>query len=239
MLNLASTAVSDMFTIPVNDWTAINKRVGEIMASVNIKDYISSVLPGYPDLLTSSTQWKNSTFSQLISQSKQLSNYADEAIANFTALNNNVKASLQAGNTKVPNDLQQQTISALEKLRKDTLPLENTSTTLSSEVLTFLNCNIVVDNQMLKYKDTLDSFWDPIGKNINTLEHAAGNVTSVWSAITDDLNNTLNAPITVDFAFITSLNIDAAIVNWQNVKTESIAFPSLTSGQEYYWTNPF
>ncbi|HKX85232.1 MAG TPA: hypothetical protein VJL37_01075 [Flavobacterium sp.] len=239
MLNLASTAVSDMFTIPVNDWTAINKRVGEIMASVNIKDYISSVLPGYPDLLTSSTQWKNTTFSQLIDQSKQLSNYADEAIANFTALNNNVKASLQAGNTKVSNDLQQQTISALEKLRKDTLPLENTSTTLSSEVLTFLNCNIVVDNQMLKYKDTLDSFWDPIGKNINTLEHAAGNVTSVWSAITDDLNNTLNAPITVDFAFITSLNIDAAIVNWQNIKAESIAFPSLTNGQEYYWTNPF
>ncbi|MFC4817485.1 MULTISPECIES: hypothetical protein [unclassified Flavobacterium] len=239
MLNLASTAVSELFTIPVNDWTAINKRVGEIKASANIKDYISSILAGYPDLLTSCLQWEKSTFIGLINQSNELAKYADEAISNFTLLNNNVKASLNAGNTKVPNDLQQQTIATLEKLRNDTIPLENTSNSLSSEVLTFLNNNIIVDTQMLKYKDTLGTFWAPIGDNINTLEGAASNVTSVWSAITDDLNNTLNAPITVDFAFITSLNIDAAIIDWQNIKAEATAFPLLTNGQENYWTNPF
>lgn len=239
MLSLASSSVSDMFTIPTSDWTAMNKRVGEVMASANIREYISSILEGYPNLLSSSVQWKSETFSGLIHQSKQLSDYADKAITSFTLLNDNVKSAIKAGNSKMPNDLQQQTISTLETLKNNTIPLKNISDTLSAEVLNFLTCNIVVDNQMLKYKDVLGNFWDPIGNNINTLEKSAGHVTSVWSSITDDLNFALSSTVTVDFAFITSLNIDMAIMNWQNVKTESAAFPALTNGQEQYWTNPF
>ena len=139
----------------------------------------------------------------------------------------------------MPDNLQQQTISTLETLKNNTMPLKNSSDTLSSEVLNFLTCNIIVDNQMLKYKDVLGNFWDPIGNNINTLERSAGHVTSVWNSITDDLNFALSSTVAVDFAFVASLNIDTAIMNWQNVKTESAAFPTMTNGQEQYWTNPF
>lgn len=239
MVSLASSSVSEIFTIPVNEWTAINKRVGEVLATVNLRDYITSVLAGYPNLMSSCQQWQSNTFTGLIAHSQVLSNYSGQAIKDFGSLNAQVKQVIQSGSQNLPDNLKQQTIDLLKKLSNDTTPIAVQSNLLSTEVLTFLNSNITVDAQMAKFKDSLGSFWEPLGANINTLETASGHVTGVWSAITDDLSNTLDLPIIVTIPFIQSLNIDAAIVSWQNIQQEALGFPTMAAGQQQYWTNPF
>jgi len=239
MVTLALGSVGEIFIIPVNEWTIINKRVGQVLATTAIKDYMATVLPEYPALLNSCLQWQNSTFAGLISNSQALSNYCAVAISDFSSLNAQVKEVIQSGSQNLPDSLKQQTIDLLQKLSKVTAPMAAQSNLLSAEILTFLNCNVTVDAQMAIYKDSLGTFWDPLGDTIKNLEAAAGHVTGVWSAITDDLNYTLGLPITVTIPFIESLNIDVAIASWQNVQAEAAGFPAMTAGQEQYWTNPF
>jgi hypothetical protein len=239
MINLASSSVSDLFTIPAAEWTVINKRVGQVLATTNIKDYISSLLAGYPNLLSSCEQWQSSTFSGLILHSKVLSDYAAQSISNFNGLNEQVKQVIDSGSQNLPDSLKQEIIHLLQKLSADTAPIAAQSNELSTSVLNFLNFNVTVDAQMASYKGSLDTFWEPLGDNINQLETAAGHVTGTWSAITDDLNFALTQPIIVTIPFLQSLNIDGAILNWQNIQKESIGFPALTAGQQQYWTNPF
>lgn len=239
MITLASESVGEIFTISASEWTEINKRVGQVLATAPIKDYMSTVLSEYPALLNSCLQWQKSTFSGLIANSQVLSNYCAVAISDFSSLNTQVKQVIQSGSQNLPDSLKQQTIDLLQKFNKDTTPIAAQSYLVSAEILTFLNCNVKVDIQMAKFKDSLGTFWDPIEDSISKLEVAIGHVTGVWSAITNDLNNTLSLPITVTIPFIESLNIDVSIVNWQNVQAETVGFPAMTTGQEQYWTNPF
>ena len=239
MITLASGSVGELFTIPVSEWTQINKRVGQVLATAPIKDYMATVLSGYPALLESCIRWQNSTFSGLISNSQILCNYCAVAISDFSGLNAQVKEVVQSGSQNLPDSLKQETIILLQKLNKDTSPVAAQSNLLSAEVLAFLNCNVTVDAQMALFKDSLGTFWNPLGDTIKNLEAAAGHVTGVWSAITDDLNYTLGLAITVTIPFIESLNIDVAIASWQNVQAEAVGFPAMTVGQEQYWMNPF
>jgi Flp pilus assembly pilin Flp len=239
MISLASSSVSEMFTIPANEWTVINQRVGQVLATVNIKDYITSVLGGYPNLLNNCLQWQSTTFQGLIAHSQVLYTYSSQAITDFGNLNTAVKQVMQSGGNTLPDVLQQQTIALLQKLNTDTLPIAKQSDLLSAAVLAFLTSNVIVDTQMATFKDSLGTFWTPLGDNINTLEAAAGHVTGVWNAITNDLSNTLRLPITVTIPFVESLNIDVAIASWQNIQAETQGFASMVAGQENYWTNPF
>lgn len=236
---VASGLVSEIFVIPVNEWTEINKRVGQILATIAIKDSITSVLSDYPALLSSCQQWQNSTFSGLLANSQTIANYCVQAISDFSNLNSEVKKVIQSGSQNLPDSLKQQTIDLLQKLSKDTIPIAAQSNLLSVEIISFLNCNITVDVQMARYKGSLGTFWNPLGDNINKLEAAAGHVTGVWGAIANDLDHTSSLPITITIPFIESLNLDVAIASWENVQQDTLAFPKNMNGQEQYWTNPF
>ena len=238
MPNLASNSLSQLFTIPTGDWTMINKRVGIVLLAADIQDYISQYIPGYKDLLKSSQLWQSSTFNNLIKQSQALAEYASTAIDGFSRLNQRVKEIVKT-NSFVPEDLKSQTLLLLNRLNEETLGLAGQFNISSAQVITFLNNNVVVDSQMSASKGKFDVFWAPISQNITSLESAAGLVTGEWQAISDDLKNTLSVTIDVTLTFLESLNIDAAIVCWQNVLTEAQAFPTMVAGQEQFWTNPF
>jgi len=92
---------------------------------------------------------------------------------------------------------------------------------------------------MARFKDSLGTFWDPLGDNINKLEAAAGHVTGVWGAITNDIDYTMSLPVTVTIPFIESLNLDVAIASWKHIQEQTLAFPVNMKGQEQYWNNPF
>ena len=236
---LASGVVSEIFVIPVKEWTEINKRVGQVLVTAGIKDYITSVLSDYPALLNACEQWQRRTFPGLIANSQALSNYCIQAIADFSDLNNEVKKVIQSGSQILPDSLKQRTIDLLQKFRNDTTPIAEQSNLLSTEIITFLNCNITVDVQMARFKDSLGTFWDPLGDSINKLEAAAGHVTGVWGAITNDIDYTMSLPVTVTIPFIESLNLDVAIASWKHIQEQTLAFPVNMKGQEQYWNNPF
>ncbi|WP_163398727.1 hypothetical protein [Flavobacterium fluviatile] len=239
MVSLASGSVGEIFAIPVSEWTAINKRVGEVLATQNVKDYIPSVLSGYPDLLNSCLQWQSYTFSGLVENSQKISAYSAQAISDFGSLNAKVKEVVQSGGQTLPDNLKQETIDLLKKLSTSTAPIAAQSNLLSSDVINFLKCNSIVDIQMAKFKGSLDVFWEPLGNNIKVLEDAVGHVTGVWNAITNDLEHLLSLPVIVTIPFIESLNLDVAIASWQDIQVQAKAFPAMTAGQEQYWTNPF
>ena len=234
MTVLANSSAESIFVIPEKEWTAINMRVGEVLTVQKIQSTVASFLPGYPSLLSSSQLWQHSTFNSLISESGDVAKYIDKSISNFTNLKikvDNVK------NDDVPKYLQVETLSLLQILADDTNALATASKNLSSTMIAFLNDNKVVDAQIAKSKNALGIFWNGIGDIINTLENAAGHVTGSWQAIADDLNVTLASPISVTMPFIESLNIEAALVQWQSLKSEATAFPSMVGEQSKYWGN--
>ena len=229
---LANTSVASLFTISTDQWTAINKRIGSVLAIEGITLIISQDLPGYPDLLLSSKQWVASTFNGLILNSGAIAGYSNTAITNFTNLNNEVKKIV--GNT-VPVAVQEQTRAVLDQLLADTSSIVGNADQLAKELRIFLTANKVVDAEIALNKKILDSFWAPLGIIITNVEAAAGAVTGTWLAILDDLKNTVASDLTVTLPFIESLDIDAALIAWQDIKSEAAAFPANMSNQENYW----
>jgi hypothetical protein len=232
MSKLVNDSVTSLFTISTSEWTSINQRVGVVLAAEAIASIISSDLPSYPALLTSSKLWESNTFNGLISESSVISTYADNSITNFMSISDSIK---KVTGNDVPVALQTQLKNALKQLVTDTTPIVNTSTVLSTELGVFLKDNQLIDNEIALNKDALGSFWAPIGASIEALESAAGTVTGSWRAILDDLNSTVTKDIDVTMPFIESLEIDAAIISWQSIKTEATAFSSKVAGQENYW----
>ncbi|MBD2752515.1 hypothetical protein [Spirosoma validum] len=237
MPTLASSSVSQLYTIPASDWTLINKRVGVILEAQPAQAFITQYLNAYPALLRSSLLWQQTTFNSLVDLSHQLANYADKAIVNFCSLNEQVKA-VSKGDGVVTDELKQLTKSLLQQLAADTTPMASSYKLVSTQVLNFLNDNVAVDSQIAAHKDQLGNLWAPIGEQITLLENAAGLVVGEWQAITADLTNTLASPIDVTMAFLASLNIEAALVCWRSIQAEASAFPSMVAGQQQYWTNP-
>jgi len=237
-IKLASAATSSMYAIPAADWTAINQRVGSVLAIAPAKDVISQTLSQYPALLDSSQQWTQSTFQGLITHARELNGYAGSAMSNFSQLHAALEGVKQGGGA-VPPGVQQQTASVLQQLAQDTAPLAAASGALATSMRAFLTDNQVVDGEIARFQAVLGSFWAPVGATIAALEQAAGRVTGGWSAITDDLNNVLAAPIDVTLPFLESLEIQAALASWQAVQAETGGFASLAAGQEQYWTKPF
>ena len=242
MPNLASNSVVNIFTIPASSWTVINQRVGVVLNAAPYQTYFNQLVPSYPSLLTSSQLWQSSTFNSLISQSQALATYAATAISNFSHLNADVKAAIQSGSGTISELLKQETVATLQKLSSDTTALAASTNLLTQQVLAFLNDNKVVDNEVEQHKDIFDELginWNTVTDYLITLENDVALVTGEWSAISDDLKNTLSNSVDLSIPFLESLNIDAAIVTWQNVQNEASAFTALVAGQTQFWTNPY
>ena len=242
MPNLASNSVVNIFTIPASSWTVINQRVGVVLQAAPYQTFFNQLVPSYPNLLTSSQLWQSFTFNSLISQSQGLVTYAATAISNFSQLNIDVKAAIQSGSGTISELLKKETVDTLQKLSGDTTTLAASTNLVTQQVLAFLNNNKVVDNEVEQHKDIFDEFginWNTVTSYLITLENDTALVTGEWSAITDDLKNTLSDSVDLTIPFLESLNIDAAIVTWQNVQNEASAFATNMTGQEQYWTNPY
>jgi hypothetical protein len=233
MPSIANRDISSLFTIPAADWTLINQRVGDVLQAEPFKEAATYVYPGYPGLLASCGLWTQSTWHALISQAYKLADYAAEAITNFGNLQQQVKAI--TGNGPVPESIQVETMLILHQLAGETSSLAIAFDTLSKQLIDFMSNNQLVDAQMAAEKNVFGNDWLSIQSNIIQLENATGSVTDKWQAIKDDLNNILVQSVDVTQAFIESLNIEAAIICWQNIHDEAAAFPVSTSGQEQYW----
>ena len=126
----------------------------------------------------------------------------------------------------VPDDVKKLVEDSLRDLQENTSPILASTEVTAANLRSFLNKNQVVDAEIALNKEKLGDFWAPLGDIIDALETAAGNVTGSWSAISNDLANTVSKEINVTIPFIEALDIETAIICWNNVKTESTAFAS-------------
>lgn len=237
-MNLSNTSVSELFTIPNSDWTAVNKRVGVVLVAKKIASEISTMFIDYPALLTQCETWQLTTFNGLIAESQALAKYANTAITTFSALNSKIKPLIKNG-APVTEVIQVEIKTALQQLNASTKIIVTQFTTLNKTLSAFLTANEVVDKEWETIKNNYGNFWTSIETEILSFENSTQHLLSVWSAIKDDLNSATNPDIIVDIPFIESLNIDAAIVKWQTIYNEANAFPTAVSNQKQYWTNPF
>lgn len=219
---LANGDVTDLYTISVADWEAIDKRVNNVFRLRNIENVVSRTIPGYPDLLASSELWVDYTFNSLIVQSAEVVSYAERAIADFTALNNAVQT-IQGD--VIPPAIQNQTRTVLSSLSDSTSRITQEVYGSSAQVTNFMQDNQVVDAEMAQNSGALGIFWEPLGKIITDVEHATGKVNGAWKAVGDDIGIAVSKDIHVDMPFIMSLDIDASIVLWTEIAKEAKAFP--------------
>src|SRR5918992_2631561 len=81
---LTNSALGSLFTIPADDWTAINQRVGLTYLASGVAPTIAEYLPSYPALDAACAKWRTATFGALVTQSGALAQYASSAEASFT-----------------------------------------------------------------------------------------------------------------------------------------------------------
>lgn len=235
-MQLTNNSVTQLFTVPESDWTAINKRVGVTEYAKGIASEISQMLPKYPELVTACDLWMSTTFPGLISHATALANYADQSTQQFTDLQNAL-AALGTKTSPLPSAVQSQAQSALNNLQQTSKSLGAEFNTLSQQVSDFASINSQVDEEITHYKSQLGPWWATIGEKISTVDNATGHVKGVWLAINSDLQSALSGQLDITDSFLMGLDIGVALSAWASIKTEATAFGTMANGQRQYWTN--
>lgn len=231
---LTNNDLGQLYSIPEEDWTAINKRVGATAAASGIANYIENYIPEFPNLIHVCELWKTQTFNGLINQSAAISQYTGTAVNRFQTLLN-VISTISPSETQVPEAVKEQTRQALIELSSTTTDLCKVNSEVNIQISNFLAINVKVDAQMLRFREKLGIFWEPLGQTITRVENATGLVTGSWLAIATDLENYAKLSPSVTMPFILQLDIEAAIVSWKSLQAEANAFMQISKNQKQYW----
>ncbi len=216
---------ADLFRVPVATWSSIISRIREVFTGTVFTKLLSEIIPVYPELLAACHLFKETTFPGLIQEAVKLSAYAREAIADFSTLNAKVQS---ISGTKVPMDIQNQTIELLRALQERTSPLAISFSTLETQLNDFLSLNVQYGQEVhaLVQRDNLPILSD-IEQEIRTVQNALFRISGTWMSLSDDLENVLSTPIELTMPFMEALNIDAAIIEWKSIQEETAAFSSV------------
>ncbi len=231
---LTNQNLGQLFRIPEEDWAAINQRVGNTASAAGIANYIKNYIPEFPNLIVVCNLWKDQTFNGLIQQSAAINRYTVLAVNRFQNLLN-VITSLPPSQDQVPESIQNQTKLTLLELGKWTGDICKQNEVVNRQIRDFLAINTKVDAEMLRFKEKLGIFWDPLGQTITRLDNATGLVTGSWLAISADLGNYASASPDINMSFLLQLDIEVAIVNWKSLQAESEAFMQISDKQRQYW----
>jgi hypothetical protein len=231
ILHLTDQTLTQLYTIPVEDWIVIQRRVGIVAFAAFLGETAAETrLPGFPRLAMVCKQWQEGTFQALVDHCGVLNAYAGNALHNFEALQTAI-AALPAGPT-VPTDVQQQTQTALRQLSEATTPLVAEDERLAGAVHDFMLAHQQTNREL---KNKFGDSWPDLTNITKAVDNATGLVNGAFQAIDEDLKNAISDKIDVNMAFLESLDISAAIVDWQRIQTETAAFTSHANDLKQYW----
>ena len=234
-MQLSSRALTELFTVPADDWTAINQRVGMVLFAKSIAGDIEKELTGFGALEDACQAWAVGTFQSLIDASEGLGAYAASAIQDFSALNEAVRGLV--GDT-VPAIVQQQTAAALSRLQSTTLPLVSEFADLSQKVTAFMNLNRQIDAELDHARSVMGLSWASVASIAQAIDSAVGLVNGAFQAIYHDLLDGLSISINVTLPFLEGLDLGLAIQTWARIQVETSAFAALAAAQKQYWAGP-
>lgn len=229
---LSSPCAGQLFTIAVSDWTAISKRVGLTILAQDISQFIAQRLPSFPALESACQAWSATTFPSLVSHASQVTVYCDQSTASFGRLKSTL-ATLNPDDA-LPENVRLQAVQALSALATSTINLSSECNNLALQVRAFLAVNEIVDKQILDYEKQLGAGWPSLEAQRMTLEAALGHVVGGWQAISDDLSAIAAQKIPITITLLLSLEIQSALLSWQNLRAEAVAFAALAQGQQQF-----
>lgn len=238
MTALTNVSPGRLFTIPEEKWTAINKRVGEASSASGVTGYIGQYIPEFDLLVTVCKLWQEETFDRLINQSEAISTYAHYAIDRFQWLLDTVNK-LNSEEHQLPESIQDQTIGLLRGLSEQTDTLCQTVTSTAEQVRNFLATNRDVDFQLIRYKEKLGIFWEPLEEIVTTMDYAARQESQDWCVLSENLGQFVATVQDITFPVFRGLNIETSLNNWKNLKTECDLFRAISADQKRYWSAGF
>jgi len=230
--SLTSNSLGSLFTIPANDWTAVNQRVGLTYLAHDVAPTIAQYLPSYPALDAACATWRDATFGALVTESGALAQYALSAETSFTGIQAAI-AKLPPNQKLSPATLDQAR-SAIGTLAASTATLSTTFGGLRDDVLAFTSANAATDAQIDAYVRTLGPEWTALTAQTDALDRAAGLVLGTWQAMTHDLAAIAGDQIQITTQLLLSLEIASALLAWQNLQAEAAAFATMAGGQQKY-----
>jgi len=234
MTALTSKSLGRLFTVPENDWTAINKRVGEAAAGADVAQYISEYIPEFPVLVTVCKLWQDQTFERLIEQSAAVSLYAGNAIYGFQELLKEISV-MDRSSGKIPDRIIQLTYLQFDNLNQSTLALSKIVASVGVSISDFLYVNQEVDMRIARYTNKLGIYWEPLGQTIINVNSAVEQSTGDWFALTHTMQRILDSRPEITMPLLLNLEINAAINCWRKLQLEADLFNSFSENQVHYW----
>jgi len=234
MTALTCNSLGRLLTVPEDDWTAINKRVGEAAAGAGAAEYISQYIPEFPVLVTVCKLWQDQTFESLIDQSAAISLYAGNAIYGFQEL---LKAmsQLEGSSDKVPDKIRQLACLQFDNLNQSTVALSKIVSSVGVSISDFLYVNQEVDMRIARYTSKLGIYWEPLGETILKVDSAVEKSTGDWFALAHTMQGILDVKPAITMHFLQNLDINTAIGRWKQLQLEADLFISFSENQVHYW----
>jgi hypothetical protein len=229
---LTSDELSSIFAVPEATWTSISKRVGTAFLLRDIKNEIARTIPGFPALSDACDEWRTRTFPGLVAQAVALAGYCSSSIAAFAALQLSI-AGLDP-DQPLPPAVHAEAVAAIDKLHDATVARTVAIAPLTSDVASFRSANAVADAQIETYVARLGPDWAPLAAETGAVDDACGLVLGAWQAIDADLADLASGTFTITTQLLLSLGIASALLSWEHLIGEALAFPSMAAGQDKY-----
>lgn len=234
MTMLANDTLGQLFTVPEKDWTVINKRVGEAAAVASVTGYIEQYIPEFPLLVSVCDVWKNQTYDSLIRQSAGIILYARNAADDFASLSDLIQM-MDNSSDELSDNIKQQVWALLKKLDERTVFFSKPMEEIETDISIFLSVNQDVDRQISRYKDKLGIFWEPFEDVIPEINLAAGIMGQGWRDLSQKLQEFSQSGLNITLPLLKQLDIETALVYWQNLESDARIFRAVAERQKFYW----
>lgn len=241
--HFSSSSLNQLFSIPSDDWTAINKRVGLVNASLGGKYYPYFYgFTNFEAVRQVCHKWERQTFPALTKTAQKIEQFAGVAIDQLEPLAALLIQLDVENRLIVPEEVHHLLGETVQAMHDALLPIANTVVSLYAEVKEFHDINEAAD---AGYKGRATPSWATITPAPRRVLQAIGHMQSEWLAIQDNLRYLAEREIAIDMPLIAQLAVAEDVANWRKLQQEAKGFIAhaerqgpFISGQYLYDESP-
>ena len=231
--NLTAGSVNNPTSIGFEIFSNNDNKVPNPDGSIN-DFYLWNIEPNINNILPYSQLWQSTTFASLINLSSQIDIYASTSISTFEQLNNQLSS---INESQLNAQLQADILTAIKDLNVRTnLLLGNVNNTMNN-----IRNLLIVNQEFDGFLTSNSALFSLLNVEqfetgtINIFEANVEKVLGIWNAISNDLAETLSENIVVSMPFVEGLNLNEAILEWENIQIEVKNFTAFAGNQSQYW----
>ena len=217
------------FTLPREDWSAIDTRIAAALSLEPIADTVVHTLPNYRELLEVCKSWQSDTWPSMIAQAQAIADLSSVTMTSYQLLDDYIKK--LDDYIKKLDDSRPLTDDEKDHVHKIINPLSAAFSSRQSALedvddalVHFSNVNQNTDARLQSIKGALGPEWTMIGTETSAIDQAVGAMRGDWGAVVDDFQALSDGKLEMTTAFLLDLSLESAILGWQNLGQEAQAF---------------